>query len=63
MGYRAHFLQNLNNGSCINLFLTNKCRRYQHFCNIKVRFWDFHKMTVTPLKIQDPKLASMNQSG
>ena len=36
--------------------LTNKARRFQRFCVIETGLSDFHKMTITALKIHFRKL-------
>ena len=48
--------KNPNKPSCIDLILTNKPRSFQHSCVIETGLSDFHKMTVTVMKILFEKL-------
>ena len=48
--------KNPNKPSCIDLILTNKLRSFQHSCVIETGLSDFHKMTVTVMKIFFEKL-------
>ena len=48
--------KNPNKHSCIDLILTNKPRSFQHSCVIETGLSDFHKMTVTVMKILFEKL-------
>ena len=54
--------KNPNNPSYINLMFTNKARWFQRSCVIETDLSDFHKTTITVLKIQcsklEPKVAS-----
>ena len=43
--------KNLEKPSCIDLILTNRPRSFQGTCVIKRRLTDFHKMTISVLKI------------
>ena len=42
--------------SCIDLIVTNKPRNFQNSCVIKTSLSDFHKVTVTALRMQFHKL-------
>ena len=48
--------KNINNPSCIDLFLTNKPNQFQHSTTIETGISDFHKMTVSVLKTTFKKL-------
>ena len=47
--------KNMNNPSCIDLFITNSCNSFQNTTNISTGLSDFHKMIVTVLKTTFPK--------
>ena len=44
-------LQKPNNPSCIDLMFTNKAKRFQRSCVIDTDLSDFHKITITALKM------------
>ena len=48
--------KNPNNPSCVDLMFTNKARRFQRSCVFETGLSDFHKMTITVLKMQFRKL-------
>ena len=48
--------KNPNKPSCIDLILINKQRSFQHSCVIETGLSNFHKMTVTVIKIFFEKL-------
>ena len=48
--------KNPNNPSCVDLMFTNKARRFQRSCVFETVLSDFHKMTITVLKMQFRKL-------
>ena len=48
--------KNSENPSCIDLILTNKPRSFQSTCVIETGLSDFHRMTVSVLKIHFRKL-------
>ena len=48
--------KNINNPSCIDLFLTNKPNKFRHSTTIETGISDFHKMTVSVLKTTFKKL-------
>ena len=48
--------KNLESPSCIDLIVTNKPRNFQNSCVIKTSLSDFHKVTVTALRMQFHKL-------
>ena len=50
------YYKNPENPSCIDLILTNKPRNFQNSCVIETSLSDFHKMTVTALRMQCRKL-------
>ena len=54
--------KNPNNPCCIDLMLKNKVRRFQRSCVIETGLSDFHKMTITILKMWfcklEPKVVS-----
>ena len=45
------WFKNLENPSCIDLILTNKPQSFHSTCVIETRLSDFHKMTVSVLKM------------
>ena len=47
--------KNINNPSCIDLFLTNSCHSFQNTTTVSTGLSDFHKMIVTVLKTTFPK--------
>ena len=47
--------KNTENPSCIDLFITNSYRSFQHTTTVTTGLSDFHKMTVTVLKTTYPK--------
>ena len=47
--------KNINNPSCIDLFITNSCNSFQSTTTISTGLSDFHKMIVTVLKTTFPK--------
>ena len=48
-------LKNVDNPSCIDLFITNSYRSFQNTSVLSVGNSDFHKMVVTILKTKFPK--------
>ena len=48
--------KNPNNPSCTDLMFTNKARRFRRSGVIETGLTDFHKMTITVLKMQFRKL-------
>ena len=48
--------KNPENSSCIDLILTSKPRNFQNSCVTETSLLDFHKMTVTALRMQFRKL-------
>ena len=50
------YYKNPENPSCIDLILKNKPRNFQNSCVIETSLSDFHKMTVTALRMQCRKL-------
>ena len=48
--------KNLENPSCIDLILTNNLRNFQNSCVIETSLSNYHKMTVTVLRMQFRKL-------
>ena len=48
--------KNLDNPSCIDLFLTNSSQSFQNTTTVTTGLSDFHKMVVTVLKTTFPKL-------
>ena len=49
-------LKNVNNPSCIDLFLTNCGPSFQHTTMVTTGLSDFHKMVVTVMKTTFPKV-------
>ena len=47
--------KNINNPSCIDLFITNSCNSFQSTTTISTGLSDFHKMIATVLKTTFPK--------
>ena len=47
--------KNLDNPSCIDLFLTNSSQSFQNTTTVSTGLSDFHKMTVTVMKTTFPK--------
>ena len=48
--------KNPDSPSCIDLILSSKLRNFQNLCVIETSLSDFHKMTVTSLRMQFRKL-------
>ena len=47
--------KNINNPSCIDLFLTNKSKSFQHTKTVSCGLSDFHKLSATVLKLKFTK--------
>ena len=50
-GYEHTCYKNIHNSSSIDVILTNKYRNFQHSQTIETGLSDFHKMTLTVLKM------------